>query len=167
MLPLMCSVTDHFPDYEFIVAAAPAQEISYYESLIGPLPVKVLSGKTHDILRSAHAALVTSGTATLETALFGVPEVVCYKANPISYLIARRLVKVDFISLVNLIMGRQIVKELIQSDLNEKNLRFELERILDAPESQRIKGDYNLLKNKLGNQGASARAAKEITSFLK
>jgi lipid-A-disaccharide synthase len=167
MLPLMCSVTKHFSDYEFIVAAAPSQDISYYENLIGTSPIKILTGKTQDILRNAQAALVTSGTATLETALFGVPEVVCYKANPISYHIARQLVKVDFISLVNLIMGRQIVKELIQADLSEKNLRFELTRILNANESQRIKDDYSLLKSKLGNPGASARAAKEITDFLK
>ncbi len=110
---------------------------------------------------------MTSGTATLETALFEVPEVVCYKGNLISYLIARQLVDVKYISLVNLIMDREVIKELIQEDFNAKNLERELSRILDPALSELIKNDYRQLIEKLGSAGASERAANEILDFLK
>jgi lipid-A-disaccharide synthase len=167
MLPLMARMSIHFPDLEFVVATAPSQDIALYEDLSKDYRVKILVEKTHEILRYSDVALVTSGTATLETALYEVPEVVCYKANLISYHIARKLVKVNYISLVNLIMGRAVVKELIQSEFNEKNLLDELNELLKPQVAEKIRDDYKLLKQKLGNRGASARAAKEITDFIK
>jgi lipid-A-disaccharide synthase len=110
--------------------------------------------------------LVTSGTATLETALFNVPEVVCYKGNRISYWIARGLIKIKFISLVNLIMDREVVKELIQDELNENNLKVELTKLLDGAHREALMADYVLLKNKLGGAGASKNAASSIIRFL-
>src|SRR5690606_2724099 len=103
-LPVMLSMARYFADYQFVVAKAPSLEASFYEPFLAPYPnVMTVSAKTYALLLHARAALVTSGTATLETALFGVPEVVCYKGNPISYQIAKRLIKVKYISLVNLI----------------------------------------------------------------
>ncbi|HEY9113428.1 MAG TPA: lipid-A-disaccharide synthase, partial [Bacteroidales bacterium] len=130
-------------------------------------PARVVLNQTHDLLHFAEAALVTSGTATLETALIEVPEVVCYKGNLLSYEIAKRVIDVKYISLVNLIMDRLVVKELIQNDLNEKNLTRELNLLLtDDTTKKRLKSDYAELKNKLGISGASSRAAKIITDFL-
>ena len=125
--------------------------------------VSVVSGQTYSLLTHASAALVTSGTATLETALFGVPEVVCYKGGWISYSIARMLIKVDYISLVNLIMEREVVKELIQGELTTENLKEELQLILsDQKKIELIRAEYTQLKNKLGGSGASAKTAKLI-----
>ncbi|MGI8892418.1 MAG: lipid-A-disaccharide synthase [Bacteroidia bacterium] len=167
MLPLMLSVKKDFPDYEFVVGAAPSVHESFYEKVINDKSVKVVSGQTYDLLEHSEAALVTSGTATLETALFEVPEVVCYKGNKLSYLIARSLVKVDFISLVNLIMGKEIVKELIQDELNKQNLKMELEKLLYNDEYRiQIKGNYKILKEKLGGSGASAETAKLMWNYL-
>lgn len=168
-LPVMLETTKHFPSYQFIVAKAPGMDESFYDELLKPYPnVSYVSGKTYQLLLQAKAALVTSGTATLETALFGVPEVVCYKGNAISYQIAKRLVKVKFISLVNLIMDREVVKELIQDDLNTENLKRELDAILTAPARIRqLQSDYNELKNKLSLGGnASSNAARLISDFL-
>jgi len=167
MLPLMAQMAPLFPAYQLIVAAAPSQEMKYYEELLSGVDLPVIAGETHEILRHARAALVTSGTATLETALFEVPEVVCYKGNLISYLIARQLVDVKYISLVNLIMDREVIKELIQEEFNAKNLERELSRILDPAISELIKNDYRQLIEKLGAAGASGRAASEILDFLK
>ena len=119
-------------------------------------------GSTYILLSKAYAALVTSGTATLETALFGVPQVVCYKGDKLSYLIARRLIKIKYISLVNLIMGREIVKELIQDEMNEAKLSEELEKLAQPDVRSRIQSDYIQLRKILGNQGASGRAADAI-----
>jgi Lipid A disaccharide synthetase len=130
-LPVMLEVSKHFPGYEFVVARAPGQEDTFYESLLQPYPnVRAVSDQTYALLSTATAALVTSGTATLETALFGVPEVVCYRGSNISYQIAKRLIKVKYISLVNLIMDKLVVKELIQHDLTVENLRKELNELL-------------------------------------
>ncbi len=118
-------------------------------------------------MQNATAALVTSGTATLETALFEVPEVVCYKGNPISFWVAKKLVKVKYISLVNLIMDREIIKELIQSDLNKENLEKELKKLLfDNTFTSSLKADYVSLKEKLGGDGASHKAALSVIKFL-
>ena len=126
-------------------------------------PVNLVINQTHDLLYHADAALVTSGTATLETALIGVPEVVCYKGNRISFAIARWVVDVKYISLVNLVMDRQVVTELIQNELNEKNLKDELSRILeDDTVRSRILADYDILREKLGDEGASDRSARII-----
>jgi lipid-A-disaccharide synthase len=169
-LPVMLEVSKSFPSYQFIVAKAPGLEDEFYSSLFAPYNnVSAVSGKTYDLLLQAKAALVTSGTATLETALFGVPEVVCYKGSFLSYEIGRRLVKVKFISLVNLIMDKLVVKELIQHDMNVKNLEHELHELLtNEPRIAQIKKDYSDLKNILHQQGnASTKAAEAITIFLK
>lgn len=168
-LPIMLEVSGSFPEYNFIVAKAPGVEESFYDELLKSFPnVSYVSGKTYDLLMQSKAALVTSGTATLETALFGVPEVVCYKGNPVSYQIAKRLIKIKYISLVNLIMDKEVVKELIQNDLTPANLQKELNEILRNPERiATLKEDYNQLKNKLSQGGnASAKAANSICQFL-
>lgn len=163
-LPVMLKMAKHFPDYQFVIAKAKSQAMAVYEDLVGDSEVVIIENSTYEVLYNAAAACVTSGTATLETALFNVPEVVCYKGNNISYLIARQLVKVKFISLVNLIMDREVVKELIQEEFNEKNLAVELRKLLSEPIRSRLKEDYELLREKLGGPGASARAAKIVAS---
>ena len=127
MLDVMLSVVDDFTDYQFVIAGAPSQDFSFYQSIIQSRDIAFVDNKTYDLLSISFAALVTSGTATLETALFKVPQVVCYKASNISYQIAKRIVTLKFISLVNLIMDREVVTELIQGDLNTKRLKKELE----------------------------------------
>lgn len=167
MLPVMAAMSMHFPDHEFVVAAAPSQDITTYQKLLPEPRITILQGMTYEILRHADAALVTSGTATLETALFDVPQVVCYRGSKVSYLIARQLVDVKYISLVNLIMDREVVKELIQNDFNEKNLQAELAMILKPDHRDKILTDYQVLKLKLGKSGASAKAAFEIAGMIK
>ena len=164
----MLEVSKSFPSYQFIVAKAPGLDEDFYSSLLNPYNnVSAVSGKTYELLMQAKAALVTSGTATLETALFGVPEVVCYKGSFLSYEIGRRLVKVKFISLVNLIMDKLVVKELIQHEMNVKNLQQELQELLTN--EQRIlhlKKEYADLKNLLSEKGnASAKAAQLTYNF--
>jgi lipid-A-disaccharide synthase len=167
MLPLMLSAASQFKEYCFVVAGAPSQNKEFYQQIISNLDVKIVFNETYPLLQKSHAALVTSGTATLETALFGVPEVVCYKGGFISYTIAKQLVKVKYVSLVNLIMDKEIVKELIQDDLTEKNLKDELEKILQ-PETRRLMmNNYLELKTKLGGYGASKKAAGLMMDYLK
>lgn len=162
MLSTMLEMPDYFPQFQFVIAGAPSQEKSFYKPFIKKDNVDLVMNCTYDLLSVSHAALVTSGTATLETALFEVPEVVCYKGNYISYRIAKSVIKLDFISLVNLIMDREVVKELIQGDFTAENLKQELKKILDETNRQRIFDDYNELKEKLGGSGASAKTAKLI-----
>jgi lipid-A-disaccharide synthase len=166
-LPIMLEVSKAFPQYQFLVAKAPGQEDAFYESLLKPYPnVAVVSGKTYYLLAQASAALVTSGTATLETALFGVPEVVCYKGSNISYQIAKRLIKVKYISLVNLIMDKLVVNELIQDDLTVENATRELHNLLENEERKKqLQQDYASLKAILSAGGnASAKAALSVYS---
>jgi lipid-A-disaccharide synthase len=168
-LPMMLQASKAFPEYHFIIAKAPSLDDSFYEPFLRDYPgVRTIRNKTYELLMQAKAALVTSGTATLETALFGVPEVVCYKGSAISYQIARRLVKVKYISLVNLIMDREVVKELIQDQLTPANIEKELRDILNDPARKRqLHGDYTELRNLLRKGGAaSANAARIIYSFL-
>ena len=166
-LPVMLQMLPHFPDYEFVIAQAPSQPDSVYKDIIGDRVVKLVKGDTYGLLRQSAAALVTSGTATLETALFGVPEVVCYKGNAISFWLATKLVKVKYISLVNLIMDREVIKELIQDDLNEANLKEALTRLLkDEHYKKQLKADYDQLWHLLGSSPASMNAAEEIISFV-
>lgn len=168
-LPVMLQQSLHFPGYRFVVARAPGLDEAFYEPLLSAYPnVFSVSGQTYALLNSATAALVTSGTATLETALFGVPEIVCYKGNPLSYIIARQVIKVKYISLVNLIMDRLVVKELIQQDLTEEKLKKELQSLLeDSERKKKLHVDYALLREKLGQGGkASAQAAAAIQQFL-
>lgn len=169
-LPIMLEVAKHFPAYQFVVAKAPGLEENFYTGLLQPYNnVSSVVNKTYELLSQAKAALVTSGTATLETALFGVPEVICYKGNGISYQIAKRLIKIKFIGLVNLIMDKEVVKELIQNELTVKNLQFELNELLtNGTKQQQVAADYAQLKNILSEGGhASANAAKSIVEFLK
>ncbi|HEX8313575.1 MAG TPA: lipid-A-disaccharide synthase, partial [Flavisolibacter sp.] len=168
-LPIMLEVSKRFPQYQFIVAQAPSLPFDFYEEMILPFQnVEIASGQTYALLNRAKAALVTSGTATLETALFGVPQVVCYKGSQVSYQIAKRLIKIKYISLVNLIMDKPIVKELIQNELTVENVSRELEDILHNQQRiQKIKEDYAALKSLLQQGGnASERAAQEIVGFL-
>jgi lipid-A-disaccharide synthase len=166
-LPIMLSVIDKFKDYQFVIAAAPGLPLSFYNQFISSESVKVLQNDTYSLLQHSTVALVTSGTATLETALFEVPQVVCYIANNISYQIAKRLINIKFISLVNLIMDKEVVKELIQSDLNSQNLSNELSNILpDKPDYIRIKKEYTELKKLLGVYGASAFTAKLMLKII-
>lgn len=169
-LPIMLEVSRFFPDHLFIVAKAPGQDDSFYTSLLENYPnVSSVRNDTYALLLKAAAACVTSGTATLETALFGVPEVVCYRGSSVSYQIAKRLIKVKYISLVNLIMDKPVVKELIQDDLNPANLRKELDGLLNDPaRQQQLQTDYRNLKDLLSLGGhASANAAKSILQFMR
>ena len=122
----MLSLVDSYPDYQFVIAGAPSQDFEFYQPFIKASNVKFIANKTYDLLSVSTAALVTSGTATLETALFKIPQVVCYKGSTISYQIAKRIITLKFISLVNLIMDKEVVKELIQNEFNTKNLKREL-----------------------------------------
>jgi lipid-A-disaccharide synthase len=168
-LPIMLSVAKHFPEYHFVVAKAPGIEDDFYQSLLSPYQnVSSVTNQTYELLRVAKAALVTSGTATLETALFGVPEVVCYKGSAVSFQIAKWLITIQYICLVNLIMKKEVVKELIQEQLTENNLTKELKKILhDSDKQSKMKEDYVALKNLLSQGGnASANAANSIYVFL-
>lgn len=166
MLEGMLSVVNDFPDYQFVIAGAPSQEYSFYQQFLGSSNVKFISNRTYDLLSIAYAALVTSGTATLETALFKVPEVVCYKGNWISYQIAKRIITLKYISLVNLILDKEIVKELIQDDFNTKNIRAELQKILTPEHRQNLLKQYDLLEEELGGEGASRKTAEFIIKHL-
>jgi len=159
----MLSVVSDFKEYQFVIAGAPSQDLELYHPFLNE-NVAFISNKTYDLLSVAHAALVTSGTATLETALFKVPEVVCYKGSWISYQIAKRVITLKYISLVNLIMDKEVVKELIQDELNPKNIRFELAKILSGPHRENMLKDYEALEKKLGGKGASEKTAKLIVS---
>nr|WP_321222017.1 lipid-A-disaccharide synthase [uncultured Psychroserpens sp.] len=162
MLSVMLSVVNDFSDYQFVIAGAPSQDFEFYKAFIKQDNVAFISNKTYDLLSLSTAAIVTSGTATLETALFKVPQVVCYKANAISYQIAKRIITLKYISLVNLIMDREVVTELIQGDLNTKQLKKELTKILDDDTRIKFFMEYYDLEKKLGGKGASEKTAKLI-----
>lgn len=166
MLGVMLSLVDDFKDYQFVIAGAPSQDYDFYKTFIKKNNVSFISNKTYDLLSISYAALVTSGTATLETALYKVPQVVCYKANAISYHIAKRIITLKFISLVNLIMDREVVTELIQGDLNKKRLKKELNAILNSEKRDQLFLDYFELEKKLGGKGASENAAKLIVKSV-
>lgn len=167
MLSVMLSVVKDFPEYQFVIAGAPSQELSFYQQFISGENIKFVSNKTYALLRNATAALVTSGTATLETALFKVPEVVCYKGSWASYQIAKRIITLKYISLVNLIMDREVVTELIQDDCSTKRIREELTKILDPNYRKTLLENYDLLEEKLGGIGASKKTAHLIVDSLK
>jgi lipid-A-disaccharide synthase len=166
-LPMMIDACSNIEDYQIIIAGAPTLNKEFYKGVIGKKKAHILYNSTYDILLHANSALVTSGTATLETALFEVPQVVCYKGNPISYHIAKRLIKINYISLVNLIMDEEVVKELIQDECNSKQIFSELEKVLpNGNLREKIALKYKELISKLGNQGASEKAAGEIMKLL-
>jgi lipid-A-disaccharide synthase len=174
MLPLMLTMQKYYPDYQFIIAGAPSQNEKLYQlhidAFVKQYPsfnaIKIVYNQTYQLLKQSTAALVTSGTATLETALFGVPEVVCYKGGAISFAIAKKLVKVNYISLVNLIMDKEIVKELIQSELNEANLKAELDKLLVGNSRKQMMSNYEELKQRLGGAGASRKTAELMITYL-
>ncbi|MCT4637102.1 MAG: lipid-A-disaccharide synthase [Bacteroidales bacterium] len=167
-LPEMLGVVSNYKDYQFVIAAAPSIDESYYRGFISEDDdVKLIFDDTYNILNNSTAALVTSGTATLETALFKVPEVVCYRGGALSYYVVKYLVDIKFISIVNLIMDRQVVKELIQYDLNRDNIIKELDKILnDKTYRDKMLTDYDVLATKLGGVGASERAASVMIEEL-
>jgi lipid-A-disaccharide synthase len=168
-LPVMLQVAKRFPHYQFVVAKAPGLSEDFYDNLmVEQKNVSAVLNQTYELLSKSRAALVTSGTATLETALFGVPEVVCYKGNNISYQIAKRLIKIKYICLVNLIMDKEVVKELIQQEMNEENLVHELGLLLtNKNKQQKLQEDYDRLRAllKLGGN-ASENAALSVWNFV-
>ncbi len=169
MLSGMLEMIKHFPDYQFVVAGAPSQPASFYEPILDTAPsdrVKLVSQQSYDLLKNAAAALVTSGTATLETALFRVPQVVCYRGNSINYFLAKRLINVKYISLVNLIVDKPLVKELIQEDFNTEELSTALSHILEEKNAQNLVEGYEDLIKQLGQSGASARTASKMVNYL-
>src|SRR5690554_7991915 len=166
MLEIMISMAPNFKGHQFVIAGAPSQEKSFYEQFLTFKNVSFVTNKTYDLLSISHAALVTSGTATLETALFKVPEVVCYKGSRISYEIAKRVIKLNYISLVNLILDKEAVTELIQTDFKTRRLREELQKILDNTHREKLFIDYYELEKKLGGKGASEKTAALIYSSL-
>ncbi|MBY0486774.1 MAG: lipid-A-disaccharide synthase [Flavobacteriaceae bacterium] len=167
MLSVMLSIVSDFPDYQFVIAGAPSQEYSFYEPFLKGKNIKFIANKTYDLLSNSYAALVTSGTATLETALFKVPEVVCYKGGWVSYQIAKRIITLKYISLVNLIMDEEVVTELIQDNCNSKTIKAELTKILEKNHRQFLLKKYDDLEQKLGGIGASEKTAKLIVDSLK
>jgi lipid-A-disaccharide synthase len=167
ILPQMVKVIKHFPEYQFVLAGVKNLPDDLYHKIIGNEPVKLIKEKTYEILRTADAALVKSGTATLETALFGIPQVVCYKGDFFSMLIALLVLKVKYISLVNLIMNEEVVKEILGYNVNEKNILRELRAILPGGDKrEKMIADYRLLSEKLGPAGASKRIAAEMVADL-
>ena len=156
LLPVMLNAVSNLTNYQLVIAGAPSKNVEYYEKIIQSSDsntniIKVISNQTYNILRVSTAAIVTSGTATLETALFNVPQVVCYKTSWTSYLIGRLLIRnLKYISLVNIIQDKEVVKELIQNDCNKTNLVIELEKILDKKNRSSMLAEYKMLHNKLG-----------------
>ena len=168
MLNLMIEIADCFSAYQFVVAAAPSIAQSFYINLMNEATnVKIISNQTYDILQHSHAALVTSGTATLEAALFKVPQIVCYKTSALMYQLVKRIIKVPYISIVNLIMGEKVVVELIQKECNIHTLKLQLEQLLAGEVRQKMLEKYALLEEKLGTKGATNRAAVSMVLSLK
>jgi len=167
MLEVMLSIVGDFTEYQFVIAGAPSQGESFYQPFIKTQNVHLLLNKTYDLLSLSYAALVTSGTATLETALFKIPQVVCYSGNRISYEIAKRIIKLKYISLVNLILDKEVVTELIQTEFNKKRLKEELIKILDDYNRAVLFLDYYDLEQKLGGAGASKKTATLIVEAIK
>ena len=162
MLSIMLKMADKFQDYEFVIAGAPSQDFDFYQQFMNEENVQFISNKTYELFSISYAAIVTSGTATLEAALFKVPEIVCYKTSWVSYQIGKRLVNLKYISLVNLIMDKEVVKELIQDEFNEQNLEEELHKILEGKQRDLMFENYFDLERKLGGKGASKKVAELI-----
>jgi lipid-A-disaccharide synthase len=167
MLPVMARMKAHYPEYTFVIAGAPGQTPSFYREVLADDSIPVLFGATSGLLRHAKAGLITSGTATLEAGISGLPQVVCYKGSAISYAIAKRLVKVKYISLVNLILDKPAVRELIQHDFNEESLKTALDGLLnDTAVGAELTSDYAHLRTCLGGPGASRRTATHMLKIL-
>jgi len=173
MLPVMSETTLHFPQWQFIIAGAPSAHKEWYQNYLHHPNISIVYGKTYELLSHSSAALVTSGTATMEAALWNVPEVICYRAKgltgTISYYLAKRLIgkKLKYIGIVNLVMEKEVVRELIQGELTVENLSEELKKLMeDRSYREKILSDYRVMDEKLGGTGASARAAKSILESL-
>ena len=168
LLPEYLKVVPYFPEYKFVIAGIKGIGAEFYQSIIGNANCEIEWDNTYGLLYKAEAAIVTSGTATLETALHNVPEVVCYKASALSYLIARQLIKgIEYICIVNLIAGKRVVTELIQDDVNPENLKRELSLLLGGTQRERILAEYDETRTLLGASGASTRAAELMIGYLK
>lgn len=166
-LPTMVEVSKAMPEYQFVVAGVSWLDRPIYEKHLAGSEVKYLCDKTYELLSHASGAIVTSGTATLETALFGVPEIVCFRGPWISMLIAKMFIKVKYVSLVNLIMDREVVVELLQMAMTEANATRELKAVLPHGEHHAaIMDDYAELNKLVGGEGASARVAAEMIRIL-
>jgi lipid-A-disaccharide synthase len=162
ILGIMLKVIDFFPDYQFVIAGAPNIDLEFYQKIINDKNVRVIKAETYNLLSNSKAALVTSGTATLETAIFKIPQVVCYKTSFISYFLAKIFVKIKYISLVNLIMNKEVIKELIQTNCSKKNIVKELKKVLDLNNRDKLSIEYDKLISLLGKPGSSKRIAKDI-----
>ncbi len=167
VLPLLVRTCDIFKDQQFVLAAAPNIPLKMYTDIIADAPVKIVQGQTYALLQHAKAALVTSGTATLETALIGVPQIVCYKTQWLTYWIAKKIINLPYISLVNIILNKEAVPELIQNNLSVKNLETHLHKILEGRDRENQLENYQILKQKLGAGGAAKRTATAIVHSLK
>jgi lipid-A-disaccharide synthase len=167
ILPVFLKVSEKFKNKQFVIAGSPGIDKEFYNSIIKKSSVKIIFKKTYDLLQHSEAALITSGTATLEAALFNVPQIVCYKTSIISYLIAKKIVKLKYISLVNLIFNKEVVKELIQKNCSEKLIENELKRLLSKKGREALSKSYKLLFKSLGNSGASKRTAELIVNSIK
>ncbi|MCX6230242.1 MAG: lipid-A-disaccharide synthase [Bacteroidetes bacterium] len=167
VLPLLLEITRDYPQYQFIIAGVNTLPHQFYKDILKDSSIEIVYGQTYNLLKQAYAAIVTSGTATLETALLNVPQVVCYQASKISYFIARKFVTVKYISLVNLIMDKKVITELIQHDFNIKDLKIEFEKITnDTNYREHLLAEYQQLKVKLGCRGASENTAQLIVKYL-
>lgn len=162
MLPLFLEVAEHFPHLQFVVAAAPSLSPEYYEKFLAHTSIQWVHNQTYALLQQAHIAVVTSGTATLETALLNVPQMVCYRSSPLSYWIAKRLVNLSYISLVNLIADREVVKELIQEDCTLERILAEIQELLDEQNRKDIRLAYTEIRSLLGSGTASQKTAEFI-----
>ena len=167
MLPLFIRIAIHFERFQFVIAGAPGIESKQYSSFMKSPSVKIIHNNTYQLLQNSYAAIVTSGTATLETALFNVPQLVCYKSSPISYWIGKKIIKLKYISLVNLILEKSAVVELIQGDCRFEKLVYYLEILLKKDSLEKVNQDYVLLKEKLGGAGASKKTAQLIFDAIK
>jgi lipid-A-disaccharide synthase len=165
-LSIMLKASTDFPEYQFVIAGALSIKSDYYERFISGYPVKIIHNQTYDLLKQALAAVVVSGTAALETALFNIPEVVIYRVSNLTYIIGRPFFRIRFFSLVNIIMKRQVVKELLQFNL-ERDIRNELNKLLtDTIYRQKMLSDYKLLREIVGGPGTSERVAKSMYQYL-
>ena len=163
MMPVFKSVIHHFSNYDFIIAGVSNIRKEWYDEILKDDKIKIVYDKTYNLLKRSTAAIVTSGTATLETALFNVPQIVCYKSSLFSYLVGKLFIKLKFISLVNIIMEREVVKELIQKDCSKNNIIYELSKLLKKQNILRVKNEYEKLINRLGKEETSLKVAKLIT----
>ncbi|MBI5540961.1 MAG: lipid-A-disaccharide synthase [Bacteroidia bacterium] len=166
-LPLMLKIVEYFNDFQFVIAGAPSISVDFYNQYMDNQKVPIVFGKTYQILKNAQSAIVTSGTATLETALFNIPQVVCYKTSPLTYIIAKLFVSIKHISLVNIILNKESITELIQGKLTVNNLKNELTLITTGEKREQILSDYELLSKLIGEPGASKRIAKIMVELLK